>query len=278
MPASSARSRASRCPTRTPSCSSCRGRTRPSSTSWRSTSPTPCPRRRSRSTAPISASTRSAPAPSSSPSGRSGQRLVLERNADYWKPGVPKLDRIVFEVGQEPLVALLRLQRGEVDILGDRIPPAKFLEVKNSPEWGDNDHRRRPAPHRLRDDERQRAALRQEGGPPGGQPRDQQGPHRPHHQRPRGAGEPAAAALDAGLRQGLPGLRLRSGQGQGAAAGGRRRRRLRDRALRHQHRSQPAHRPGDPAGSGGGRHQGRAAHAGAGQRDRRRRREGRARR
>ena len=67
-----------------------------------------------------------------------GQRLVLERNPDYWKAGVPKLDRIVFEVGQEPLVALLRLQRGEVDILGDPIPPAKFLEVKNSPEWGDN--------------------------------------------------------------------------------------------------------------------------------------------
>ena len=32
-----------------------------------------------------------------------------------------------------------------------------------------------------------------------------------------GAGEPAPAALDAGLRQGLSGLRLRSGQGQGAA-------------------------------------------------------------
>ena len=35
-------------------------------------------------------------------------------------------------------MALLRLQRGEVDILGDPIPPAKFLEVRNSPEWGDN--------------------------------------------------------------------------------------------------------------------------------------------
>ena len=67
-----------------------------------------------------------------------GQRLVLERNPDYFKTGVPKLDQITFEVGQEPLVALLRLQRGEVDILGDPIPPAKFLEVRDSPEWGDN--------------------------------------------------------------------------------------------------------------------------------------------
>ncbi len=62
-----------------------------------------------------------------------GQRLVFERNPDYYKKGLPKLDQITFEVGQEPLVALLRLERGEVDILGDGIPPAKFLEVKNDP-------------------------------------------------------------------------------------------------------------------------------------------------
>jgi ABC-type transport system substrate-binding protein len=62
-----------------------------------------------------------------------GQRVVFERNPDYYKEGVPKLDKITFEVGQEPLVALLRLERGEVDILGDGIPPAKFLEVMNDP-------------------------------------------------------------------------------------------------------------------------------------------------
>ncbi len=62
-----------------------------------------------------------------------GQRLVLERNPDYFHVGLPKLDRIEFQFGQEPLVALLRLQQGEVDILGDQIPPAKFLEVKNDP-------------------------------------------------------------------------------------------------------------------------------------------------
>ena len=62
-----------------------------------------------------------------------GQRVVFKRNPDYYQPGLPKMDQITFEVGQEPLVALLRLQRGEVDILGDGIPPAKFLEVKNDP-------------------------------------------------------------------------------------------------------------------------------------------------
>jgi peptide/nickel transport system substrate-binding protein len=62
-----------------------------------------------------------------------GQRVVFERNPDHWKAGVPKLDTITFEIGQEPNVALLRLQRGEVDVLGDGIPPAQFLQVKANP-------------------------------------------------------------------------------------------------------------------------------------------------
>ncbi len=66
-----------------------------------------------------------------------GQQLVFERNKDYWKTGIPKLDKITFEIGQEPIVALLRLQRGEVDIPGDGIPPAKFLEVIKDPKYKD---------------------------------------------------------------------------------------------------------------------------------------------
>ena len=66
-----------------------------------------------------------------------GQRVVFERNRDYYHEGLPRLDEIVFEVGQEPVVALLRLERGEVDIAGDGIPPAKFLETKNDPKFAD---------------------------------------------------------------------------------------------------------------------------------------------
>ncbi|MCW1920731.1 ABC transporter substrate-binding protein [Rhodobacter sp. KR11] len=62
-----------------------------------------------------------------------GQRLVFAKNADYWRAGVPYLDQVVFEVGQEPVVALLRLQNGEVDVPGDGIPPAKFTEVMADP-------------------------------------------------------------------------------------------------------------------------------------------------
>jgi ABC-type transport system substrate-binding protein len=64
-----------------------------------------------------------------------GQRIVFERNKNFYIPGVPYLDKITFEIGQEPLVALLRLQKGEVDLAGDSVPPAKFLEVTQDPVW-----------------------------------------------------------------------------------------------------------------------------------------------
>ncbi|MBB3571240.1 ABC transporter substrate-binding protein [Rhizobium sp. BK491] len=63
-----------------------------------------------------------------------GQKLVFERNKDYFAKGLPHVDSFTVEVGQEPLVALLRLQKGEVDIVGDGIPPAKFLEIRSSPD------------------------------------------------------------------------------------------------------------------------------------------------
>jgi peptide/nickel transport system substrate-binding protein/oligopeptide transport system substrate-binding protein len=62
-----------------------------------------------------------------------GQRVVFERNEDYFREGAPHLDKIIFEVGQDPSVALLRLKRGEVDVLGDPIPSANFLQEKNDP-------------------------------------------------------------------------------------------------------------------------------------------------
>ena len=58
-----------------------------------------------------------------------GQRLVFERNADYFKPSLPYLDRVEVQVGQDPTVSLLRLKRGEADLVGDGIPPAQFEET-----------------------------------------------------------------------------------------------------------------------------------------------------
>ncbi len=64
-----------------------------------------------------------------------GQRLVFARNTDYWRAGVPKLDEITFEVGVEPSVALLRFQNGEIDMPGDGIPPAQFVQISQDPAY-----------------------------------------------------------------------------------------------------------------------------------------------
>jgi ABC-type transport system substrate-binding protein len=66
-----------------------------------------------------------------------GQKLVFEKNPNYYVKDTPKIDGFTVEIGQEPLVAVLRLQKGEVDISGDGIPPSKFLEIKNSPDGKD---------------------------------------------------------------------------------------------------------------------------------------------
>ncbi|MCQ8781050.1 ABC transporter substrate-binding protein [Mangrovibrevibacter kandeliae] len=63
-----------------------------------------------------------------------GQHLTFDRNPDYYREGAPKLDEINFEIGQEPIVSLLRFQNGEIDVPGDGIPPAKFVEVMNNPD------------------------------------------------------------------------------------------------------------------------------------------------
>ncbi|WP_242041248.1 ABC transporter substrate-binding protein [Leptolyngbya sp. FACHB-261] len=62
-----------------------------------------------------------------------GKQLVFERNATYHLACVPKLDQITFEIGQEPTVALLRLERGEVDALGDGLPPSRFVDFTSNP-------------------------------------------------------------------------------------------------------------------------------------------------
>jgi peptide/nickel transport system substrate-binding protein/oligopeptide transport system substrate-binding protein len=70
-----------------------------------------------------------------------GQRIVFERNPDYrhgtGPEDVPYLDKITWEVGQNPSAALLRLENGEVDILGDGIPPAQFAAVTENAEYRD---------------------------------------------------------------------------------------------------------------------------------------------
>ncbi len=61
-----------------------------------------------------------------------GNQVTLERNDDYFKEGLPRLDRVVFRVIPEANSALLALQQGEVDYAWNTTP-AQTRVLETSP-------------------------------------------------------------------------------------------------------------------------------------------------
>jgi len=65
-----------------------------------------------------------------------GQEIVGTKNPNYWGTGKPYLDEIRFDLTTNPSTAVLRVQRGEVDVMGDAIPAADYARITNDPTWG----------------------------------------------------------------------------------------------------------------------------------------------
>ncbi len=59
-----------------------------------------------------------------------GQEIVFVRNRQYFRRGVPHLDRVVYKFGIDPSVGLLRFERGEVDYLADGLAPQDVQRVR----------------------------------------------------------------------------------------------------------------------------------------------------
>ena len=66
---------------------------------------------------------------------RPGQYLTFERYPDYFYEGLPYLDKVTIEVGVEPDVALLRLEKGEIQLMGDPPPGADWARISSDPAW-----------------------------------------------------------------------------------------------------------------------------------------------
>ena len=64
-----------------------------------------------------------------------GREIVLTRNPSYWDSGKPYLDKIDYQLSFSPATALLKLQSGEIDALGDGVPPADLPRVQADPQW-----------------------------------------------------------------------------------------------------------------------------------------------
>ena len=63
------------------------------------------------------------------------QEIVLARNPNYRDAAHVWLDGIKFELSDSAQSAFLKLQLGDVDVLGNNVPPANVVSVSNSPEW-----------------------------------------------------------------------------------------------------------------------------------------------
>ena len=64
-----------------------------------------------------------------------GQKIIAVKNPNWTGPN-QYVDQFDFEFSYNPSSALLKLERGEVDVLGDSIPPADYLRTKADPTWG----------------------------------------------------------------------------------------------------------------------------------------------
>jgi peptide/nickel transport system substrate-binding protein len=62
---------------------------------------------------------------------RPGDQLVVEKNPEYFVPGLPKLDRAILRIIPEPTTALAALESGAVDIVYN-IAPEQVDQLKNS--------------------------------------------------------------------------------------------------------------------------------------------------
>lgn len=68
---------------------------------------------------------------------KSGESLTFARNPNYFYGGLPYLDQITIQVGVAPDVALLRLEKGDIDLMGDPPPGADWARISADPAWKD---------------------------------------------------------------------------------------------------------------------------------------------
>ncbi len=64
-----------------------------------------------------------------------GDRITLTKFKDYYEPGVPSLDRVIFRFIQDASAQMAALRTGDVDVIGVGMSPEGALELKGDPEF-----------------------------------------------------------------------------------------------------------------------------------------------
>jgi oligopeptide transport system substrate-binding protein len=66
---------------------------------------------------------------------KAGQYITATKNTNWTSDAGQWVDDMKFDFTANPSTALLKLERGEVDVLGDSIPSADYIRTKNDPTW-----------------------------------------------------------------------------------------------------------------------------------------------
>ena len=64
-----------------------------------------------------------------------GDRIIFTRFKDYYEPGVPSLDKVIFRFIQDPSAQMAALRAGDVDVIGAAMNPESAVEIKHDPQF-----------------------------------------------------------------------------------------------------------------------------------------------
>ena len=64
-------------------------------------------------------------------------KMILDRNPDYFEPDEVYADQWVWDFTPTPSRQVLMIQKGDIDIMGNDVPPADLVRLQNDPKWGD---------------------------------------------------------------------------------------------------------------------------------------------
>jgi peptide/nickel transport system substrate-binding protein len=65
-----------------------------------------------------------------------GQRLTFAKNPHYWRPSLPRLDRVVLEVVPDESTQLLQLEAGQSDMTSSQLPAEDYAPLKRAADAG----------------------------------------------------------------------------------------------------------------------------------------------
>ncbi|PJF26933.1 MAG: hypothetical protein CUN53_05950 [Phototrophicales bacterium] len=71
-------------------------------------------------------------------SWQSGVQLVAVANPNYYREGLPRVDRIQIDIGVDPSVGVLRIENGEADASLDFVPNSEYPRIVTDPALADN--------------------------------------------------------------------------------------------------------------------------------------------